>query len=203
MVLFAYFVNWEYTKPFSMRRIFIYVVFIVFALSACKSTKNKATASQIQSFNNLLESRSMTIESNLAYPQVTNAMSQVLTSRLMWPNNNASAISLIGNPNFLTIKGDSVTSYLPYFGERQMQVAYGGRDSAIEFNGLMEDFKIEDGKGNSKVISFQAKSNSENFNVTITLFPNLKSEMLLRGASRFFIRYTGLVGPIKAGENQS
>lgn len=186
-----------------MKRIRFYSVLFAFVLVACKSSKETISPSQIEALNTLVSSQKFTIESDWAYPQVTNAMSQILTSQLMAPGSNASAINLIGNANFLTIKGDSITSYLPYFGERQMQVAYGGTDSAIQFNGIMEDFKVEQGKNNRKIISFKADSNSENFNVIITLFPNMKSQIMLRGASRFFIQYTGDVSQIKSEENES
>lgn len=186
-----------------MKRICFYSVLFAFILISCKSSKETVSPSQIAALNDLVASQKFTIESDWAYPQVTTAMSQVLTSQLLAAGNNASAVNLIGNANFLTIKGDSITSYLPYFGERQMQVAYGGTDSAIQFNGIMEDLKVEDGKNNRKVISFKADSNSENFNVIITLFPNMKSQIMLRGASRFFIQYTGTVTPIKEEESAS
>lgn len=187
-----------------MKRFCLFILVFAFLFSACKSSKNSVTPQQVESFNNLVASREFTIESDWAYPQVTNAMSQVLNSQLLAPGNNASAINLIGNANFLTIKGDSVTSYLPYFGERQMQVAYGGTDSAIQFNGLMEDYQVKNDKNNRKIISFKAKSNNtESFNVTITLFPNLNAQMSLNGASRFIIQYSGNVEPIEKKEKTS
>ena len=186
-----------------MKKMYVYPIVIMLVFAACKSSKSSATPEQINIFNELVSSKEFTIESEWAYPQMTNAMTQVMNSSLMWPRNNAGTISLIGNPNFLTIKGDSVKSYLPYFGERQMQVAYAGTDSAIQFDGLMKDFTIEEGKNNTKIISFKAKSNNEGFNVVITLYPNLKAEMGLQGSSRFFIQYRGDVMPLPKAENQS
>ncbi|TBN06610.1 DUF4251 domain-containing protein [Hyunsoonleella flava] len=187
-----------------MKRYGLVIFILVGLIISCKSSKVQLSPEEEKQFRDLVASQEFTVESDWAYPQLTNAMTQVLNSMLMWPNNNGGAINLIGNANFLTIKGDSVTSYLPYFGERQMQVGYGGTDSAIEFNGVMEDFKVEEGKNNRKIISFSAKSNAENFNVIITLFPNLNSEIYLRSPSRFFIRYTGNFGPItKTKDDQS
>lgn len=178
---------------------------VIIALSfSCKSSKNILTASQIEAFNALISSRNYTIESNWAQPQLTAATAQVLNSGLLPPGSNAGAINLVGNSNFFTIKGDSVTSYLPFFGERQMQVAYNGTDSAIQFNGLMEDYKEKVGKNDRKIISFNAKSNnSENFNVIVVVFPNMKSQIILNGTSRFTIRYSGEVSPIDETKNQS
>lgn len=170
-----------------------YILVLLMITFSCTSSKSTATANQIEVLNSLLEKRNFSIESDWAYPQTTYAMQQVLNSGFLQPGDSANSINLIGNSNYLTISGDSITSYLPYFGERQMQVAYGGNDSAIQFNGLLEDYKTEKNKNNSHTISFKAKSNSEQFNVTIVLFPSLKSNMTLIGSSRFPIRYSGTV----------
>jgi hypothetical protein len=133
------------------------------------------------------------IISDWAHPQATAAMQQVFNSGLFQPGNTASNISLIGNTNFLTISGDSISSYLPYFGERQMHVGYGGGDSAIEFNGIMQNYKAEKNKDHGYTITFDAKSHSESFTAQINIFPNLHSDMILNGAYRFLIRYSGTV----------
>ena len=170
-----------------------YIILLIILVYSCASSKPTVSVGQIAALNALVESKKFNIESDMAYPQVTNATQQVLNSRLLPPGNNGGAISLIGNSNFLKISGDSISSYLPYFGERQMQVQYGGGDSAIQLEGLMEEYSAEKGKNESYVIKFQAKSKSENFNAIITLFPNLKSEIVLNGNSRFSIRYSGTV----------
>ncbi|MEW4924609.1 DUF4251 domain-containing protein [Algibacter sp. 2305UL17-15] len=167
-----------------------------FMMVSCKSSKSTATSAEIEALGTLVEAQKFIIESEWAYPQATNAMSQVLNSGLLPPGSNSGAINLIGNANFLKISGDSIYSYLPYFGERQMQVAYGGMDSAIEFKGVMENYTATKNEDNSYTILCEAKSNSENFNVMIRLYPNLKSELNLRGASRFQIQYSGEVEAI-------
>lgn len=166
------------------------------AALSCKSSKSKFTDSQIKTLETLVEKRNFTIESDWAYPQVSTAMQQVLNSGILQPGNAAGAISLIGNSNFLTITGDSITSYLPYFGERQMSVDYGGRDSAIQLKGLIENYTEEKGKNNVSILKFDANSKSENFRVSIRLFPNLKSEIIILGATRFPISYAGRIEAI-------
>lgn len=171
-----------------------FFTFLIFIMTlSCKSSKTNVTDAQIKALEILVENKSYTIESDWANPRVTYAMQQVLNSGILQPGSSSSAISLIGNSNFLTISGDSITSYLPYFGERQMNVAYGGGDSAIQFKGLLENYLVKKGKNNSYNISFNAKSKSENFQVNITLFPNLKSDMNLIGNGRFPISYNGHV----------
>lgn len=176
-----------------MKQVYYILILVFFYVFSCVSSKSTASPKQIEALADLINNKKFSIESNWAYPQATYAMQQVLNSRLLQPGNNANAISLIGNSNFLTISGDSISSYLPYYGERQMQVQYGGGDSAIEFNGLMEDYKTIKNENESYTISFKTKSKSENFNISIVIFPNLRSEIILNGTTRFTIRYSGTV----------
>lgn len=188
-----------------MKRLNIIVLIMLWCCIGCKSSKSTLTPAQVESFNNLVTSKAFEIESDYAYPRVTNAMSQILNSQLFIANgSNASVVNLIGNANFLKIKGDSVFSYLPYFGERQMQIDYSAADGgAIQLKSVMKDYKVEQNKDDSKTISFSASSNNENFDVFIRLFQNLSSEMVLNSVSRFSIRYQGKVSPLKNDNKQN
>ncbi len=163
----------------------------ILIIFSCKASKSAATQAEIDALNTIVKNQKFHIESDWAYPQVTNAVQQVLSSGLMQPGSTPNAINLIGNDNFLAIKGDSITSFLPYYGERRMQVAYNGSDSAIQFNGILEDYIATQNKDHSYTISFEATSNSENFQVFIKLYPNLKARMTLNGNSRLTISYSG------------
>lgn len=185
-----------------MRRNIIKTCFGILVLSivACGSSKYTATQAEIDALTSLVKSKNYTIESDWAYPMTTMAMQQA--AQILPPGNQGGAINLIGNSNFLTISGDSITSYLPYFGERQMGGgSYGGDDSAIAFKGLMKNYKLTQKKDSSYDIFFEAESHSENFRVNIMIFPNLKSEMILTGATRTLIRYNGAVTPITEEKN--
>tara|TARA_R110002072_G_scaffold17207_2_gene65735 strand:- start:821 stop:1366 length:546 start_codon:yes stop_codon:yes gene_type:complete len=175
-------------KPLAFFTLLIFILTL-----SCKSSKSKASDAQIKTLEILVENKNYTIESDWARPQVTNAMQQIVNSGLLPAGSSVNAINLIGNSNFLTISGDSITSYLPYFGERQMNVGYGGTDSAIQLQGLLEDYEVVKGKNNRYTISFSARGKSENFRIKIVLFPNLKSDMQLTANGRFPISYTGHV----------
>ena len=176
-----------------MKNLSLIIAVIFMVGMSCSSTKSTATQAEIDALTALVKEKKFKIESNWAYPQSSAAMQSVLNSGIMQPGSSAGSINLVGNTNFLTISGDSISSYLPYFGERHMNVAYGCTDAGIEFKGLTENYKSEINKDNSYTITFLAKSNSENFNVTIKLFPNLKSNMYLSSASRNAISYSGEV----------
>jgi len=173
------------------------LILLFLSLWSCKSTKNSATDAEIKALKDLVYSKHFTVESDWANPQVTNATQQVLNSGVLQPGSHAGGINLIGNSNFLTISGDSITSYLPYFGERQMNVGYGGNDSAIALKGLLENYSVEEKKNNSYLITFNAKTKSETFQVFLTLFSNLNSDMRLNSNSRLSIAYRGTVVPLK------
>ncbi|AUS06747.1 DUF4251 domain-containing protein [Pseudotamlana carrageenivorans] len=168
----------------------VLAIFAVF-LMACGSNKTPATEAELDRLAAIVKNKDFKIVSDWAYPTTTMAMQQA--ARLLPPGNQGGSVNLIGNSNFLTISGDSITSYLPYFGERQMGGSYGGDDSVIAFKGLMKNYNVTQKKDSSYDISFEAQSKSENFQVNITLFPNLKSEMILRGNKRTAIRYSSLV----------
>ncbi|ALJ04259.1 hypothetical protein APS56_03485 [Pseudalgibacter alginicilyticus] len=175
-------------KPFAY-----YIISIALILVSCSSLKTNVSQASIDALDQLVRDKHFRIESDWAYPQTTAAMQQIANSGLLGVGNSANAISLIGNYNHLTISGDSITSYLPYFGERQMQVDYSATNSAIQFNGIIKNYTSAKNKDNSYTISFEAKSKSENFNVSVKIYPNLRSNMALSGMSRFSIQYSGTV----------
>lgn len=174
-----------------MKFIYFFVFVFFITIFSCKSTKY--TEYQINFFEILVENKSLRIESDTAYPQVTNAMQQVLNSGILSAGNNASSISLIGNSNFLRISGDSITSYLPYFGERQMNIDFGGTNGGIQLQGIMENYTVTKGINNSVILSFKAKSKQESYNIQIKLYPNLNAVIHLNGNSRSPISYSGRV----------
>jgi len=107
---------------FFMKRVILSLSLLLFCALSCSTSKNAATDEDIKALKDLVDSKAFTIESDWANPQVTSATQQVLNSGILEPGSNAGGINLIGNSNFLTISGDSIKSYLPYFGERQMNV---------------------------------------------------------------------------------
>lgn len=171
------------------------LIFLVSAfLLSCSATKTKATPEQIQTLDRLVAEQSFKIESDWAMPQINRSISALQSRGLVAPGSNANRISLTGIANELKLEGEVISSQLPYYGEVQMPSGYmGSDDNSIVFDGNIKDYEVVKNENSSYTISFDAKSNNENYNVTIRLFPNLKSEMILKGAKRFPIRYTGYV----------
>lgn len=175
-----------------MKFTLIIISFVSLVILSCSTTQAPVTEAQQQAFDAIIEGASFKIENDWALPQNTNAMMQLQNSGILNPaNRNMTRISLIDNPNNLTIKDGTVSSQLPYFGEVQVPSRVNVSDNGITLEGAYKNYTIKDGKKGSKLISFDAKSAREGFKVTIELFPNLKTAMLINGSKRLPIRYTG------------
>ena len=177
-----------------MKTRLIAILGILLLLCSCRATKNSATTQQVQALQQLIESKSFVIESEWAIPQVTSSLMALQNAGLIAPNNNnISRINLIGNPNEFKLEDGYVTSYLPYYGEVQIASYYNGRNTGIDLNSEIKNYKVKENKNGSYTLTFDAKTKTEHFDVTVRLWPDMKSEILLNGAKRLAIRYTGKV----------
>lgn len=151
---------------------------LLMLLISCGSGKN-AGFSQVNDYEELREvvyNGEFEIENQWAHPL------------------NGSMIDLIGNPNYIRMKNDSVDLFLPYFGVRHMGGDYGGREGGIKFKGVAEELQISEAENNSKIeIEFEAEEGTENYDFRITLFPNGNATTYVTSSERNSISYRGLV----------
>lgn len=180
-------------------RIKIVALICVFGIFvSCSSTKTKATPEQIKVLDELVKSKSFMIKSEWALPFVTNSMIALQNNGLNRSGNSANRISLHNISNELKLVGSTISSQLPYYGEVQMPSGYmNSENNDIVFDGDLKNLQVIQNKDSSYTFNFDAKSKNENYGVTITIFPNLRSEMTMRGAKRNLIRYTGRLVPFK------
>ncbi|MGC1632125.1 MAG: DUF4251 domain-containing protein [Gelidibacter sp.] len=151
-----------------------------------------------ENLQQLVASKSLEIVSTSATPMATVAFSKVANSRILGPGNNAGRIDITSNFNKLTIKGDSIRGYLPYFGEQTFGSGpYGGNHSGIEFNNIPKDYKvIPNDKKHAVDISFKINDqyrNNDMYSIMITLYPNYSSQINVQSTSRTSIEYMGRV----------
>ncbi len=183
----------------SLKSVFV-VCFLGGLLLSCSSS-SKISDSYSKLLDDLVSSKYFEIESDRVFPLATASLNSISNAGLLPPGSSAGQISLIGNPNYLKVLGDSVVTYLPYYGERQMGGGYDSNGGRIEFEGIPNDMDITKDKENQRyTIQFKMKDDSENFNVNITLFPNLTSIISVNSSQRFPIRYTGSVKSIQNDE---
>lgn len=169
------------------------MLFIALLSVGCGSTSSVvADSNKIQFLAKTVEEAHYEITSNWAFPLMTQGLNSVANAGLFMPGSNASRIDLMGNANHLTVKGDSVSVSLPYFGERRMGGGYGNNDNGISFNGIPDRYSIEwNEKKNSYEVKIDVKQKTETLQFIITVFPSLKADINVNSTHRSSIRYSG------------
>lgn len=89
----------------------------------------------------------------------------------------------------LKVKGDSVVSYLPYFG-RAYNVPYGG-GKGLNFSGVTEDFKITQPKRDRKHVEFSVKNDEDTYKFDIDVFDNGSVSVGVMSQQRERISFNG------------
>ncbi|MGL5938124.1 MAG: DUF4251 domain-containing protein [Phocaeicola sp.] len=117
-----------------------------------------------------LQKKHFTIRINQAIPQ--SGKSQMLTSEYA-----------------LTVRNDSLFSYLPYFGV-SYNIPYGGGQGLI-FNAPLTQYKSQKGKKESTRIEFHTQSEDDRFVYYLTIFPNGKSTLNVQPTNRQGITFYG------------
>lgn len=177
-----------------MRTLFkIFCVFLLMFVAGCGSSSiSKTSPEQLAELEELVEDKKIVFEAEWAMPLASNSLNQIGNAGLLPPGSTANQINLIGNNNYLKIDGDSVSAYLPYYGERQMGGVYNQSNAGIKFEGVPTDFEIaKNDKKNTYSIKFDVNDKSEAFQVNMTLFPNRTASVNINSNERFSIRYQG------------
>ncbi len=164
----------------------------------CRGTSSlNQDPSRITFLKNMVEETHFEIKSTRAFPQMTQGFASIANAGLLIPGSTANSIDLIGNPNYVKILGDSVSVYLPYFGERQMGGGYSNNDVGIKYDGKPETYSASyDEKQNRYLIKMEFRQRTETFQCYITLFPSLRTDININSTHRFSIRYAGTVAPV-------
>ena len=178
-----------------MRNTSFFIIIIVLFLTGCGSSAKIAEEStQSRQLDGWVAEKSFEITSDWAIPLMTNSLNRISNSGLLPPGSSANRISLNGNSNYLKFQYGEVAANLPFYGERQAGGGYNGRDGGITFEGTPENFsESKDEKTLRHTIRFKISNKTESFDVTLTLYPNLNSEIQINSTQRFPMRYTGRV----------
>ena len=170
----------------------IYTLITSLLILSCASSRVDVRSNE--SLNQWIDAKQYSLEATTAMPMNTVAVSAVLNSNILGPGNSASQINLIGNSNFLRIKGDSVHASLPYFGERRMGGSYNSRETGITVNGLYKDYKVDTKKG-MYVITFSARDTqgNENYDFILNISPSLHADYSVQSSQRSNIHYRGRI----------
>ena len=140
-----------------------------------------------------MEWNSWEFNANYAFPQTSNAYARGAGVLMGRAGGALSQVNLTGDGYMLQLTNDSVTSYLPYFGEWD-NFYDAGAAGAIELNAAVGDFQKEIRKNRVR-ITFEARRKVERFNITLEIDAHGKGRLLILSGQRDAIRYEGMVSP--------
>ncbi|TMU56578.1 DUF4251 domain-containing protein [Flagellimonas algicola] len=173
-------------------------LFIILLLG-CGATNKTVQVSEADklALQELVENGKLEFRAEWARPLLTNSMASIANSGLLAPGNTAGQINLLGNPAYLRVIGDSVSAYLPYYGERNMVTGYGNTNNAIQFDGLAKDLElIKDPKTQGYSLNFNVDNDTESYTVFAKIFPGMGGTINVNSTHRQTITYTGEVSAL-------
>ncbi|WP_300700602.1 DUF4251 domain-containing protein [Bacteroides sp.] len=89
----------------------------------------------------------------------------------------------------LQVRNDSVYSYLPYFGVAY-NVPYGGGKGLV-FSEPITGYKTKELKKGKTQIDFKTRSEGDNYEYSLTIYPNGSTTIHVQASNRQSISYTG------------
>ncbi len=91
----------------------------------------------------------------------------------------------------LRVAGDSVESYLPYFGVAY-RADYGrSPNSPLSFNGHIRSYDVRQVKADCYHISFETRNESELLQYDLEIFTNGRASLIVHSSDREAISFTG------------
>jgi len=181
---------------------FVSMLVLLIVFISCTSTK-VVTEAQRKEMESWGKETPFEIVSHRASPMATAAFSAVANSGLLAPGNTASSISLIGNTNWFKMKGDTISAYLPYFGERRFGNNFGSNEGGIIFNDtpIMKEITYNATKQRVEM-HFRVKQNRDNeiYDILIYIFPSHNTSMYVNSSERTQINYDGELKALKTEE---
>jgi hypothetical protein len=91
----------------------------------------------------------------------------------------------------LTISGDSVIAWLPYFG-RVYSAPYGETDGGIKFSSASSAFSLTEKKGKFEV-AIKPKDLRESLQLYLSIFDNGRASLLITSSNRQSISFDGYI----------
>lgn len=146
------------------------VVFLAGAQPFFAQSKAEKKAAETAAVKELIKSRRYRIEVNRAVPM--NGPSKNLTSRYS-----------------LEIKGDSVSSYLPYFGQAY-NLPYGGGKGLI-FDAPITGYKLSFNKKEVAAVKFKSRTEEDYFSYLVQVYSNGSATIHVTPVNRQSITFYG------------
>lgn len=179
------------------------LIFSIVLVSCNSSRQVVDKAAQLNKLDELLTEKEFELDVEWAYPLVTNDLNAVLNSlnsAVISPTGDTSGSIYVSDQNaYLKVKGDNISAELPYYGSHTVGGAgtiNNSRNIGISFDGIPEDLVIKKNEKRSLYkITFNINSieKRENYQVSITMFPNESCNIVINSSHRTSITYKGKI----------
>lgn len=166
---------------------------LVFAVSCKTSESATQRAEKLNNLETILKSKDFKIDINTVLPFNTNATTQVLNQVMRNTGNTANQINVNGYD--ITVKNDTVTGYLPYYGEQRLSSTRYNASLGIEFSGVPQDYELsKHQKKDVYIMQFTInyeEDTVESYKIFITFFPSNTVDVNIISSHRNTIGYRG------------
>ncbi len=97
------------------------------------------------------------------------------------------------SPYDLSVRGDTIISYLPYFG-RAYFVPYGG-GKGLNFEGQITAYEVKQGSKGKYVVNMMVQNDEDEYFYFVTLFDNGSASVDVSSRNRDRISFSGSFNP--------
>ncbi|MHA7843006.1 MAG: DUF4251 domain-containing protein [Winogradskyella sp.] len=173
-----------------------YTLAIIVSMLAISCKPSESMAERTQALSTLetkINNKNFKIDINTVIPFNTNATTQVLNNLMRYTGNTANRITV--NGYYITFKNDSISGYLPYYGEQELSSNRYNTDLGIEFSGIPQEYSLDKLKRKDaylmKFTINDQKDTVETYRVFITFFPSNTADVNIVTSHRNGISYRG------------
>lgn len=152
------------------------IVLLLAGQSLFAQSRKEKKDQKAQEIKELIDSKRFTVDVNRAIPMGGRAVN--LTS-----------------PYTLEMRGDSVISYLPYFG-RAYSAPYGGGDG-LRFEKSITDYQTSFNKKGTAQIQFRTRSDDDTYAFSVLVFSNGSATINVTPVNKQSITFYGELAPKK------
>jgi hypothetical protein len=150
-----------------------FLMLIAFSASQAQQTKKEKQAAEAAAMKDLILSKSYLFEAQSTTP-------------------SGGRLKQLSYGYYVKVMGDTLVSYLPYFGQSHAPTLPSESDG-INFTSTLYEYKVEDRKKGGWDIIFIPKDYSDVQKIYLTVFENGNASMQVTSQSRSNISYSGYV----------
>ncbi|MDR2472627.1 MAG: DUF4251 domain-containing protein [Tannerella sp.] len=153
-----------------MKRFFLYIALITTCLLSCSAPQNIAVTRTL--VVSIIQSRDYVVEADYMSPMRSEGVRHLSTSYS------------------LTVHGDTLVSYLPYYGEAYGNMPYGG-DAGLNFTAEILEYNCSfDDKGTA-LIEIRVRNENINYKYLTQIFSNGSASISVNSDNRQSISFHG------------